>query len=118
METPTKVPGAVLFALSPGDPNDAWVYLFHYDGPPSASLRAAKRNVPKRGGVITGEQPTTVDGHPATRRDFTFRDGTTGRATATEWFLSDGHGRTFVLAVGHRAGDANVAERFVDAFAL
>ncbi|MEY2474456.1 MAG: hypothetical protein QOK28_3785 [Actinomycetota bacterium] len=111
VERETKIPGARLFALSPGDPVHAWAYVFHYADSPQATLRAARRKIPMHGGVLGEETSTTVGGRPATRLAFTFPDEGLPPANDVEWFVSDGHGGTFVLAVGRRAGDANVADR-------
>lgn len=110
IESPTTLPGAGLFALAPGNPSDAWAYVFHYDGPPADSVAAAKRNIPKNGGVILSEEPAELGGRAATKLTFNFNDAPHPQAQGVEWFISDGHGKTFVLAVGRRAGDEHVAE--------
>jgi hypothetical protein len=108
---PSDLKGVVLFALAPGDPTDAWAYVFHYEDSPAASLRTARRSISGSGGAITGQYDSTLGDRKAVRLDFTFPDGDRPPARDTEWFVSDGDGGTFVLAVGVRSGDPNIADR-------
>lgn len=110
VEQPTDLPGALVFAVSPGDPNDAWAYVFHYGGAPDKTVAAARTNIPGAGGSIVSEQPTTFAGRPATRMEYTFPDERSAGAHGVEWVFGDGHGKTVVLAVAWRAGDASIAD--------
>jgi hypothetical protein len=97
--------GATLVAYSPGQPVDAWAYLFHFKGiSVTDQIAKTRHNIEGGGGtniVQTGR-----------RLDFLFPDeGHPNPAHDTEWFRSDGHGGTFVLAVGYRAGDPDIGER-------
>lgn len=108
----TKIGRAVFFAVSPGDPNDAWVYVFHYKDTPAASLRAARRNLTQHGNRILRDQETTLRGEPATRLDIEFTDeGYANPAHGSEWFISDGRDGTYVLAVAYRAGDPSITDQ-------
>ncbi len=111
-ELPTDLPGAELFALAPGSPAPAWVYVFRYPGAPIASLRAARRNIPRKGGSIVAERTDRLGGRAATRLDFTFTDDRNAAARATEWFVADGRGGTFVLAVALRSADPALRDDF------
>ena len=99
-------------ALAPGDPTEAWAYVFHYpNATPAASVRTARKNIVGRGGEITGERPDTLGGRKAIRLDFFFPDKGFPAAHDVEWFTSDGDGGTFVLAIGRRSGDEHIHER-------
>jgi hypothetical protein len=93
---------AAFHAWSPGDPADAWVYLFHNrDLSVRDQIALARRNIARGGGTDIVET--------ARRLDFRFPDeGHPEPAHDTEWFAPDGHGGTFVLAVGYRAGDPTI----------
>jgi hypothetical protein len=109
--TTSDLSGVALYALAPGDPTSAWVYIFNYTDSPAATLRGALRKIPSNGGTITGQHPTRLAGRAATRLDFTFPDEGHPPASDVEWFVSDGDGGTLVLAVGRRSGDPTIAER-------
>ena len=111
MQNSSDLGGVAFHALAPGDPTEAWVYVFHYDDTPAESLRGAMKNIPANGGTITAQREDMLGGQKVTRLDFTFPDGDRPPANDTEWFVSDGDGGTFVLAVGRRAGDPNIADR-------
>jgi hypothetical protein len=110
-ERPTELKGASFFALAPGDPAEAWAYVFHYADSPAASLRTARKSITGNKGVLAGQHDTTLGGHRAVRLDFTFPDGKYGDARDAEWFVSDGKGGTYVLAVGRRLGDERIHDR-------
>ncbi len=109
--TTSELPGAVLHAFAPGNPTEAWVYVFNYTDSPAETLRGASRMIPANGGTIVGQRRTKLAGRTATRLDFTFPDEGHPPANDVEWFVSDGKGGTFVLAVGRRAGDPDIAAR-------
>ena len=109
VEYPTDLPGAVVFAASPGDPSDAWAYVFHYQDSPGRTLAAVRRNIPGAGGSILSEQRTTFAGRAATRVEYSFHDDRSPGAHGVEWVFGDGHGKTAVLAVSWRAGDGSIA---------
>jgi hypothetical protein len=116
VERDSPLQGGVLHALAPGDPTHAWAYVFHYTDSPEASLQAALTKIPANGGTIVGQRDATLAGRAATRLDFLFPDGKHSHADDVEWFVSDGHGGTYVLAVGRRSGDPRIADRLAAAF--
>jgi hypothetical protein len=112
----TKVRGARFFAAAPGDPESAWVYVLHDKHDPATSAAIARKSIPANRGTITSEQAVSLRGHDATRIDFTFPDRDFPPAHDVEWFVSDGRGGTWVLAVGRRSGDASIADQLVAGF--
>jgi hypothetical protein len=111
VERPSDLKGARFFALAPGDPAQAWAYVFHYRDSPTASLHGALTAIPKHGGAIVAQRPDALGGRHATRVEFTFPDGRYGSAQDVEWFVGDGKGGTFVLAVGRRSGDEHIHDQ-------
>lgn len=114
VERESDLKDAIFHALSPGDPNDAWAYVFRYPDSPSASLRAARAKIPANGGQLVEQRDETLGGRDAVRLEFFFGDGERGMAHGTEWFVSDGKGGSFVFAVGRRAGNERIADRLAD----
>lgn len=110
-QRPTDLDGAIFFAIAPSDPTEAWAYVFRYDGSTRASVRNARRSISANDGTIIDQLESVLAGRPATRLDFTFPDEGHPPARGVEWFVGDGEGGTFVLAVGRRSGAANIAER-------
>jgi hypothetical protein len=114
VQTAVEIPSVVFSATAPGDPVYAWVYVFHYpDVAVSASVATARKNISDHKGTITDQRDAHVHRRDATRVDFMFPDGAAPDARNVEWIVSDGHGGTYVLAVGRRSGDDAIAERIL-----
>lgn len=101
---------AAFHAWSPGDPIDAWAYVFHFTTVSlSDEIADAQHNIAKRGGTNIAVAPR--------RLDFLFPDeGHAQPAHDTEWFAPDGLGGTYVLAVGYRSGDPTIGEQIATTF--
>jgi hypothetical protein len=103
---------STLVAFGPGQPIDAWAYVFHYAGQSvEHEVTTAMRNIAQHGGHNIVRSSGTIGGHTRPRLDFDFPDNVGPDTHDVEWFMPDGHGGTIVFAVGSRAGDPDVAER-------
>ena len=107
-----ELKGAKFVAFSPGEPIDAWAYVFHYpDKSVHAEVPAATDSITKNGGRNIARTTGTIDRRRVPRLDFDFPDDLGGYDHDVEWFLPDGRGGTLVLAVGHRAGNPDIAAK-------
>jgi hypothetical protein len=111
----------VAHAISAGVPGpEAWVYVFHYTETTPREFRATvERNIVENDGSEFRASAATLDGAPAVRLDFRFRnEGYSELAYATEWAIDDGRGGTLVLAVGRRDPTNTIHDVLADDFTL
>lgn len=102
---------SIFHAIAPGDPTDAWVYVFRSPDPAAKVLATSKRDIVANGGTLGAESTATLDGRDAKRLEFEFPDPNGTVADDVSFYVDDPKGGSFVLTVGRRTGSESIADR-------